>query len=122
MKKFFAVLIILMAAASLSADPIQLGSFPLGQWLDANYDAVWDFTSNNIRILSTNGKVLYDFSDKTIQDFNVFLEGTQPGISFICLDSGRSYKFLKPLIGSDIKMQIRRHGHPDYSVTMKKQT
>jgi hypothetical protein len=82
MKKIFAVLIILLAATALSADPIHLGEFPLGQWLDANYDAVWDFTSNNIRILSTNGAVLYDFSDKTIQNFKAILEGTQPGMSF----------------------------------------
>jgi len=121
MKKIFAVLIVLLTAVSLSADPIQLGNFPLGQWLDANYNAVWDFTSNNIRILSTDGRVLYDFSTKTIQDFKVILEGGQPGISFTCPESGRSYKFLKPLIGGDIKMQIKRYARPDYTVTMKKQ-
>jgi hypothetical protein len=121
MKKIFAVLIILLTAVSLSADPIQLGNFPLGQWLDANYNAVWDFTSNNIRILSTDGRVLYDFSTKTIQDFKVILEGGQPGFSFTCPESGRSYKFLKPLLSSDVTMQIRRYGRSDYSVTMKKQ-
>jgi len=121
MKKIFAVLIVLLTAVSLSADPIQLGDFPVGQWLDATYNAVWDFTSNNIRILSTNGNVLYDFSGKTIQDFKVILEGTQPGISFTCVESGRSYKFLKPLTGSDVNMQIKRPDRPDYSVTLKKQ-
>jgi hypothetical protein len=121
MKKLFVILIILLAAASLSADPIQLGNFPVGQWLDANYNAVWDFTSDNIRILSTNGRVLYDFSNKTIQDFKIILEGTQPGISFTCPEAGRSYKFLKPLTGSDVNMQIKRYGRPDYSVTLKKQ-
>jgi hypothetical protein len=121
MKKIFAVLIILLTAVSLSADPIQLGDFPVGQWLDANYNAVWDFTSNNIRILSTDGNVLYDFSTKTIQDFKVILEGTQPGISFTCVESGRSYKFLKPLTDTDVNLQIKRRGRPDYSVKMKKQ-
>jgi hypothetical protein len=121
MKKIFAVLIILLTAVSLSADPIQLGNFPLGQWLDANYDAVWDFSSDNIRILSTDGRVLYDFSTKTIQDFKVIMEGSQPGISFTCPESGRSYKFLKPLLSSDVTMQIRRYGRPDYSVIMQKQ-
>jgi len=121
MKKIFAVLIILLTAVSLSADPIQLGDFPVGQWLDANYNAVWDFTSNNIKILNANGKVLYDFSTKTIQDFKIILEGTQPGISFTCVESGRSYKFLKPLTGTDVNMQIKRRGRPDYSVKMKKQ-
>jgi len=120
MKKMFAVLIILLAATALSADPIHLGDFPVGQWLDANYNAVWDFSSNNIRILSPNGTVLYDFSNKTIRDFKVILEGTQPGISFTCVESGRSYKFLKPLLGADLSMQIKRTGRPDYSVTLKK--
>jgi len=117
----------LLTAASLSADPIQLGSFPVGQWLDANYDAVWDFSSNNIRILSTDGRVLYDFSSKTIQDFKVILEGVQPGITFTCPEAQRSYKFLKPLTSGDLVMEIDRAGFsqyfgtPKYSVTMKKQ-
>jgi len=120
MKKILVVLIILFVAASLSADPINLGNFPVGQWLDANYDAVWDFTSSNIRILSTEGKVLYDFSNKTILDFKVFIEGAQPGISFTCPEAGRSYKFLKPLTNSDLFMEIERSNHVKYSVNMKK--
>jgi hypothetical protein len=121
MKKLLVVLIILTAAVSLSADPIQLGNFPVGQWLDPTYNAVWDFASNNIRILSTSGKVLYDFSGKTIQDFKVILEGAQPGITFTCPEAGRSYKFLKPLINTDVVMEIERKNLPRYSVTMKKQ-
>jgi len=121
MKKIFAVLIILLTAVSLSADPIHLGNFPLGQWLDANYNAVWDFTASNIRILSPDGKVLYDFSEKTIQDFKFIVEGAQPGITFTCPEAGRSYKFLKPLLNSDVVMEIERKYLPNYSVTMKKQ-
>jgi hypothetical protein len=121
MKKLIAVFIVLLAATSLFAGPIQLGSFPVGQWLDPNYDAVWEFSSDNIRILSPSGKVLYDFSDKTIQDFKVFMEGTQPGISFSCPEAGRSYRFLKPLSGSDMVMEIQRDKKAKYSVTMKKQ-
>jgi hypothetical protein len=121
MKKFLVVLVVLSVAASLSADPIQLGNFPVGQWLDANYNAVWDFSSNNIRILSNTGRVLYDFSNKTIQDFRVIMEGAQPGISFSCPEAGRSYKFLKPLTNSDVTMLIERKNLPQYSVTMKKQ-
>ncbi|GBU29203.1 hypothetical protein R84B8_02767 [Treponema sp. R8-4-B8] len=122
MKKIIVILIILLTVAgALSADPIYLGNFPLGQWLDANYDAVWDFTSNNIRILSTDGRVLYDFSDKTIQDFKVTMEGTQPAISFTCPEAGRSYKFLKPLLNDDLNMRINRYNRAEYSVTMRKQ-
>ena len=121
MKKAIVVLVILLAASALFADNIQLGTFPIGQWLDPNYDAVWDFATNNIRILSPNGAVLYDFSGKTIQDFNVFVDGTQPGISFTCPEAGRSYRFLKPLLNSDVIMEIERSSFPKYSVTMKKQ-
>jgi len=120
MKKMIVCLVIFFAAMSLFADPIQLGSFPVGQWLDANYNAVWDFSSNNIRILSTNGRVLYDFSTKTIQDFKVFLDGVQPGISFTCPEAGRSYRFVKPLTNTDLVMGIDRYRLPTYTVTMKK--
>jgi hypothetical protein len=121
MKKLLVVLFVFLTAVSLSADPIRLGSFPVGQWLDANYNAVWDFASDNIRILSPNGVVLYDFSDKTIQDFKIGMEEFQPGIAFTCPEAGRSYKFLKPLTNSDVVMEIERRSLPTYSVTMKKQ-
>jgi len=120
MKKLLVVLIILLAAASLPADPIQLGNLPLGQWLDTNYNAVWDFTSNNIRILSTDGRVLYDFSNKTILDFKIIMEGTQPGITFTCVESKRTYKFLKPLTSSEMVMEINRNYLPTYTIAMKK--
>ena len=121
MKKLIVVLVVLFVAVSLSADPINLGNFPIGQWLDANYDAIWDFSSGNIRILGLDGKVLYDFSTKTIQNFQVFVEGSQPGISFTCPEAGRSYRFLKPLTNTDVVMEIERTGLPKYTVTMKKQ-
>jgi hypothetical protein len=120
MKKLIAVLIVLLVALSASADPINLGSFPVGQWLDKNYNAVWDFSSNNIRILSTDGRVLYDFSDKTIQDFKVFMDGTQPGISFTCPEAGRSYRFVKPLTDTDVIMEIDRSNLTRYTVDMRK--
>jgi hypothetical protein len=121
MKKLIVFLVIFFAAVSLFADPIQLGNFPVGQWLDANYDAVWDFSSSNIRILSTSGVVLYDFSTKTINDFRVFLDGSSPGISFTCPEAGRSYRFVKPLANTTVILGIERTGLPAYSVTMQRQ-
>jgi hypothetical protein len=121
MKKLIVVLAVFFAAVSLSADPIELGSFPMGQWLDANYDAVWEFSSNNIRILTPGGTVLYDFSTKTIQNFRVFVDGTQPGISFTCPEAGRSYRFVKPLTNTDVVMEIERSDEPAYTVTMRRQ-
>ena len=112
MKKVIVVLVILFVASMLFADPIQLGTFPVGKWLDPNYNVIWDFSSNNIRILGIDGNVLYDFSGKTIQDFKVFVDGMQPGISFSCPESGRSYRFLKPLNNTDVVMEIDRRGLP----------
>ncbi|ULQ60764.1 hypothetical protein K7I13_05710 [Brucepastera parasyntrophica] len=120
MKKVFFALVVLMLAGTVSAADINLGDFPLGSWTDTNYDAVWEFTSGNIRILDLNGAVLYDFSDKTVNDFRVFLDGNSPAISFSCVESGRSYKFVKPLTNTDIQMEINRTSLPVYKVTMKR--
>jgi len=122
MKKLIVLLVVFFAVMSLSADPIQLGTFPVGRWLDSNWDAVWDFASDNIRILGRDGTVLYNFAGKTIQNFRVFLDGTQPGISFSCPEAGRSYRFLKAAgLNTDVVMEIDRAGEPKYSVTMKRQ-
>ena len=126
MKKFIAVLVILLAATALFADPIQLGTFPIGQWIDPNYNAVWDFSSSNIRILDTNGKVLWDFSTKTVNNFKVFLDGIQPGISFTCPEAGRSYRFVIPATNTNallttVTMEITRNALPKYTVKMPKQ-
>ena len=120
MKKAIVVLIMLLAATALFADSINLGNFPVGQWLDPNYNAVWDFSTGNIRILNTNGAVLYDFSSKTIQNFKVFLDGVNPGISFTCPEAGRSYRFVKPLTDSTLLMEIDRTNLAKYKVTMPK--
>ena len=122
MKKLVLVLFVALVAMSLSAQTIQLGNFPVGSWLDHNYNAIWEFSSNNIRILNTYGNVVHSFSNYTIQDFRVFMEGTQPGISFTCPDTGRSYRFLKPLSGTDLVMEIERNARPAYSVTMRQWT
>jgi hypothetical protein len=121
MKKLIVVFILLLAAPMLFADQINLGNFPVGQWLDPNYDAVWDFSTGNIRILSKSGAVLWDFSTKTVNNFRVFLDGTNPGISFTCPEAGRSYRFIKPLTNTNVTLEIDREGQPKYSVTMSKQ-
>ena len=121
MKKIIAVLVILLAASAVFADPIQLGTFPVGRWLDTNYDAVWDFSSSNIRILDANGTVLYDFSTKTVQNFRVFMEGLQPGISFSCPEAERSYRFIATLPSTNVVLEIERQDQPKYSVTMRRQ-
>ena len=53
MKRIIVVLVLALAIAGLAAaEGINLGSFPLGTWLDANYSAIWEFSTGNIRILS----------------------------------------------------------------------
>jgi len=121
MKKFIAVLVVMFAATALFGQSIQLGNFPVGKWLDPNYDAVWDFSTNNIRILSTSGTVLYDFSTKTIRDFKVSLEGVQPVISFNCPESERAYRFIATLPNTNINMEINRTAQAKYTVNMRKQ-
>jgi hypothetical protein len=121
MKKLFVMLIALLAFSSVYAADINLGQFPVGKWLDPNYDAVWDFTTSNIRILDLSGNVVWDFSQKTVNNFRAFIEGTQPGITFSCPESEKTYRFLKPLTNTDVILEIDRDGKPKYTVTMKRQ-
>jgi hypothetical protein len=125
MKKMMAVLIVLLVAMTASAIPLDTGAFPKGKWLDSNYNAVWEFSADNIRILSRSGAVIYDFSQKTVQEFNVFIEANNPGITFSCPESERRYRFMKPLVGTDVIMTIDRTLYmpdfPIYTVTMPMQ-
>jgi hypothetical protein len=126
MKKLMAVLIVLLVAMSASAIPIDLGSFPTGQWLDPNYDAVWEFSPSNIRILSkTTGAVVYDFDQKTVQELRSFMDNNSPTVSFSCPESERKYNFARPLGSLDLVMTIDRTLYmpdfPIYTVTMPRQ-
>ena len=121
MKKILVVLVILLAAGTLYANPISLGSFPVGKWLDFNYDAVWEFSSNNIRILDKNDKVLWDFSTLTIQEFRPFVIDTRPAFSFSCPETKRSYRFIiSSLINMEVILEIDREGMEKYIVQMRR--
>jgi hypothetical protein len=121
MKKLIVVLVLLFAATVVFGQAIQLGDFPVGKWLDANYDAVWEFSSNNIRVLDSNtGEVYYDFAGMT-QNFRVGVAGIQPTIQFGCSDAGRTYAFRALLPGNNLTMEIEREGLPKYTVTLTKQ-
>jgi len=119
-------LILVLAAITLftgfaAAEGIELGSFPLGSWLDPNYDAVWEFSTQNIRILSPAGEVYYDFSEKTVRDFKVGVEMGKPVMTFSCDESRRDYKFTKPVTNMNIILEIDAPWKSDYMVEMKKQ-
>ncbi|MCK5153656.1 MAG: hypothetical protein KAQ93_04795 [Spirochaetales bacterium] len=119
MKKILLILLILTAATVMvHSEGIELGDFPIGKWLDANWDAVWEFETNNIRILSTDGSVHYDFDGKTIKDWKV-----RPGtkglvLSFYCKETGKKYEFTKPLTNLNLLMKIDTDTGNSYSVEL----
>ncbi len=64
MKRILFVVILMSAAVFSYSEGFDMGDFPLGKWLDPNWDALWEFHSDNIRILDTDGGVYYDFDGK----------------------------------------------------------
>jgi hypothetical protein len=117
-----ALFIVLIGAASAQST-IALGTFPVGTWQDANYGAIWEFSSDNIRILSSSGEVYWDFTAKGIQDFKVVAEASGVGITFSCSEaglSGKTYKILSSLTSASLTLAITRAGLPLYTVKMPK--
>ena len=107
MKKivFFSIVLVLITVGAF-AQSFDLGEFPTGKWADQRYDAVWEFSADNIRILDADGGGYYEFKDKTIKNFKVSasLEGVK--LEFSCEESGRAYQFLKPPTNLDLEMEI----------------
>lgn len=119
MKKLVLVSLLLVAAGFLFAQGIDVGDFPTGKWLDENYDAVWEFSVDNIRILDPEGGVYYDFSEATVEDFEVNAGTSGLVLSFSCVETGKSYKFTKPVsMGSEIVLEIDPPWNEDYKVEM----
>jgi hypothetical protein len=119
MKKGLIVVLLFLTAAGFAAAEINLGAFPLGTWVDENYAAHWEFTSGNIRILAADGEVYYDFDDKTLEDFRIGASGGAT-LSFSCMETGKRYKFTKPLTSSGMTLEIERPNREDYRVEMSK--
>ena len=121
MKRFALVLaLVALLAVPAFAEGINLGDFPLGSWVDANYDAVWTFTTGNIQILAMDGTTVFDFDQAGVQDFKVGVGGDGPFVSFACAAAGKSYKLSKPVLKSGMILEIERSGQPSYRVEMAK--
>ncbi len=113
MKKTVIVLWFLaIVSLAVSAQSVNMGDFPRGKWLDAKWNAVWEFGADNVRILDTAGAVVYDFKDK-ITDFKVDVGLTEAKVSFTCKDAARKYVFTKGIKDLDLTMKI----DPDWSAT-----
>lgn len=118
MKKL-TVLLVLVAglAAALSAQ--DLSKLPKGKWLDANWNGVWEFGADSIRLLGTDGAVIFDFKDK-MKDFKLDAGLAEVKLSFSCEETGRNYRFVKATTDLDLSMEIdRAWTNEPYSVKMK---
>lgn len=115
------MLLILASAAALSAQSIDLGDFPIGKWLDERWEALWEFESDNIRILDKSGGVYYDFEGKTIVDFKLAPSTSGLELTFRCEETGKNYKFIKGLANLDLKLVIDTDTGNHYEADLPKQ-
>ncbi len=120
MKKLILTLTILfLAAGFITAETFDLGKFPNGTWIDNNFDAVWELSVDNIRILDTAGGVYYDFSEATVPDFDVSADLKGVTITFSCDETGKAYKLYKPTsTGTSITLEIDPPSGVHYKVEM----
>ncbi len=86
-----------------------LAEFPVGKWLDANWDALWVLNADgSIKLYdSRNGDLIYDFNGKT-KNFKFEPAGNGLKISFRCDETQRFYIFEKALEGTDMELDIDR--------------
>ena len=97
------------APAKAPETPKTLAEFPVGKWLDANWDGLWVLNADgSIRLYdSRNGNLIYDFNGKT-KNFKFEPAGKSIKISFRCDDTQRFYIFEKAFEGTDMELDIDR--------------
>ena len=122
MKKIYLVLAVFVLMSSfVFSESIDLGKFPKGKWLDKNWNAIWEFGADNIRLLDTNGSEIFNFKDK-ISDFKIDIGVSEAKISFTSTEAERKYVFTKGVTDLDLVMDIDPDWtDEDYRVTMEMQ-
>ena len=97
------------ATAKAPETPKTLSEFPVGKWLDANWDGLWVLNADrSIKLYdSRNGDLIYDFEGKT-KNFKFEPAGKGIKISFRCDETQRFYIFEKALEGTDMELDIDR--------------
>lgn len=118
-KRVFLALTLILAATAVYSVDLNIGRFSRGQWLDANFDAVWDFSSEGVKILKLDGSLYYDFNGKSINEFSVMPEDNGLAMTFRCLDTGKTYKFIKPINEPEIKLIIDKKNGTHYETIME---
>ncbi|RKX73695.1 MAG: hypothetical protein DRP60_11465 [Spirochaetes bacterium] len=119
MKRVVLLVVLVFSVLSFTAaEEIELGEFPVGEWMDANYDALWTFSSNNIQLFRTNGTLVYDFKGE-VENFelNVTISGLE--LSYSCKGTARSYKFVKGVSNTDLQLVIDTDSGIHYETDMK---
>jgi len=119
MKKLIFVLVLLFAATGLFAQ--DFSALPTGRWLDHNFDAIWEFSANGIKLSTAADGDIFTFTTRNIQNLRPSRSGTLAGIAFSCEATGRSYTFLINVTNNVMTMNIEREGRPNYQVQMQKQ-
>ena len=120
MKKIILILSLFMFIAGFAAaDGFDLGKFPKGTWIDNNYNALWELSVDNIRILAPSGSVYYDFGTATVNDFKVSGDLKGVTITFSCAETGKKYMLFKPTSAStSITLEIDPPWNEHYKVEM----
>ncbi|MDF1567076.1 MAG: hypothetical protein P1P77_03530 [Spirochaetaceae bacterium] len=117
-KGWIVVLLCLLTAGFAAAEDIDLGDFPVGKWLDETYDAVWSFSSDNIQLYRTDGRLVYDFRGE-VEDFNVSAGMDGLKLTFNCPATERSYQFVKGLTNLDLALTVDRNDGKHHETDMK---
>lgn len=106
MKKIFAVLIV---AATMVAGLFAADKFPTGSWIDSRYNAEWRFgLDGSIELYdASTGECYYKFTKNKISNYKLGASTEGLTLSFTCSETGRSYKFTKPVsVSTDLILEI----------------